>query len=142
MSIEENRSLVSRYFAESVNRINGPDRAAALGVVDELMSPDFVMVYNSDDLSRGMHGPKRHKAFLIEHARSYPDDAWTVEALVADEETVACVWRIEARHAASGNRIDVRAGDFFRVRDGQLVELRRFLDFDDLHRQTQPTIGT
>lgn len=136
MSATQNRSLVERYFAECVNRVNGSDRAAALAVVDEVMTADFVMVYNSAELERGERGPERHKAFLVGHARSYPDDTWTVETLVADEETVACVWRIDARHADSGNRIDLRAADVFRVNGGRLSELRRFLDFDDLHRQT------
>lgn len=138
MAVEHNRSLVERYFSDCVSRVNGPDRAAALAIVDELMTPDFAMTYNSDDPSRADRGSKRHKAFLIEHGRSYPNDTWTVETIVADAETVACVWRIRARHADSGTTIDVRAGDFFRVRDGRLSELRRFLDFEDLHRQTSP----
>ena len=141
MSAEHNRSLVSRYFMECVKGINGPDRRAALALVDHLMTPDFVMTYNSDPASAGMHGIPRHKAFLVDHARAYQDDHWTIEALVADDETVACIWRITARYAASGNRIDVRAGDFFSVRDGRLAELRRFLDLEDLGRQTRPSGG-
>jgi ketosteroid isomerase-like protein len=134
MSAGNNRRLVERYFAECVNRVNGPDRASALAVVDELMAPDFVMAYNNDP--DGDHGARRHKAFLVDHARAYADDSWTIEALVADGDTVACIWRIQATHAKSGNGIDVRAADFFTVRTGRLAKLRRFLDFDDLARQT------
>ena len=136
MSAEDNRRLVERYFAECVNRVNGPDRSSALAVVDELMAPDFLMAYNNDP--DGDHGARRHRAFLVEHARAYVGDSWTIEALVADEDTVACIWRIRATHAKSGNRIDIRAADFFTVRDGRLAELRRFLDFEDLANQTRP----
>jgi hypothetical protein len=47
-------------------------------------------------------------------------------------------WRagglFQARHAKSGNPIDVRAADFFTVRNGRLAELRRFLDFESLDK--------
>ena len=36
MTTEENRRLVERYFADCVNRVNGPDRAAALALVVHL----------------------------------------------------------------------------------------------------------
>jgi ketosteroid isomerase-like protein len=62
-------------------------------------------------------------------------------ALVADPEVVACQWRIRATHATSGNAIDVQAADIFRIRAGRLAELRRFLDFKSLDRQTQASPG-
>jgi ketosteroid isomerase-like protein len=135
MSIEDNLSLVRRYFTECVSGAGGPDQAAALAVVDELISSDFVMLYNNETDAEAMRGRDRHKEFLVEHARNFPNDDWTVETLVANEETVACRWRIQATHARTGNRVDVRAGDFFRVRDGRLAELRRFLDFKSFERQ-------
>jgi ketosteroid isomerase-like protein len=137
-SVAANRALVERYFAECVNRMNGPDRTAALGVVESLLAPDFVMTYNSEPEAKGERGTARHQAFLVHHARAYPDDEWTIESLVADVDTAACIWRIRATHAESGNRIDVRAADFYVIRDGRLASLRRFLDFEDLHAQTGP----
>ena len=139
MSTEQNVSLVRRYFAECVSPASGPDQEQALAVVDELLSPDFVMFYNNDTDAEAVHGRARHKKFLARHARNIPDDTWTVEALVADEETVACRWRFQGTHAETGNAVDVRAADFFRVRDGRLAELRRFLDFESFGRQLQPT---
>jgi ketosteroid isomerase-like protein len=55
-----------------------------------------------------------------------------------DEDAAACRWRIQTIYARTGNPVDVRAADFFRVRDGRLAELRRFLDFESLNRQTRP----
>src|SRR4051812_16436824 len=138
MSTDENAALVRRYFDECVSLVNGPDREQALSVVDAAMADDFTMAYNND--AEPERGRARHKAFLVMHARSYVDDRWTIEALVADEEAVACIWRIRATHAESGNPIDVRAADFFRVADGRLAELRRFLDFADLERQNHASV--
>jgi ketosteroid isomerase-like protein len=137
MSIELNTSLVRRYFDECVNEVNRSDERRALEVVDELMTDDFVMFYNNDTDDQAQRGRDQHKSFLVGHARAYPDDDWTIETLIANDDVVACVWRIRSRHAASGNRIDVRAADFFRVREGRLAELRRFLDFKDLDRQAR-----
>ena len=135
MTIEHNTALARRYFDGTVNCMNGADRDGALKIVDDLMTDDFEMAFNNDvEVVRGREG---HKQFLIEHADAYPDDRWTVEALVADAHLVACQWHFQGRHARSGNAIDVRAADIYRVRDGRLAELRRFLDFADLRRQTR-----
>ena len=136
MSAKQNAALVRRYFEECVSGASGPDQDRALGMVDELLTDDFVMSYNSDNDAEATRGRERHKEFLVEHARAYPDDHWTVEALIADEALVACQWRIQATYAETGRPIDVRAADFFQVRDGRLAELRRFLDFRS--RQSRP----
>jgi ketosteroid isomerase-like protein len=141
MSTEENLLLVRRYFTECVSGASGPDRQRALAVVDELLTSDFAMFYNSDAGAAAMRGPERHKEFLVEHARNFPEDNWTVEALVANHGTVACQWRIEATHAKTGNRIDVHAADFFHVRNGRLAELRRFLDFKSFEGQLRQRSG-
>jgi len=138
MSNEQNAALVRRYFRECVSGASGPDQERALAIVDEALTCDFVMTYNNETDAEAMHGRERHKKFLVEHAKNFPDDHWTVEALVADEDVAACWWRIQARHAKTGNRIDVRAADFFSVRNGRLAELRRFLDFDSFDRQLRP----
>ncbi len=135
MTAEQNAALVRRYFEECVSGVNGPDRDHALLSLDELLTDDFVMYYNNDTDAEAAAGRERHKEFLVAHALHYPDDHWTVEEIVADEEAVACWWRIVANHAETGNPIDVRAADFYRVRDGRLAELRRFLDFRSLDHQ-------
>ncbi|HUH17167.1 MAG TPA: nuclear transport factor 2 family protein [Methylomirabilota bacterium] len=137
MSTEQNAALVRRYFAECVSGASGPHQPRALAAVDELLSADFAMFYNSQTDAEATRGRERHKEFLVGHAQTFPDDHWTIEALVADEQLVACRWRIQANHAKSGNHVDVRAADFFSVRTGQLAELRRFLDFKDLDQQVR-----
>ena len=134
MSAEQNASLVRRYFEECVSNVNGPDQGRSLAMVDELMSDDFVMLYNSDT-DTATRGRDAHKQFLVDHAQSFPDDRWTVEVLISDEHSAACQWRIQSSHDRTGASIDVRAADFYRVRDGRIAELRRFLDFKSLGRQ-------
>jgi len=141
MSAEQNDALVRRYFEECVSGASGPDQRHAIALVDDLMSADFVMFYNNDTDAQATRGRELHKAFLVEHAANFPDDHWTIEALIADEDTAACLWRIQSSHAKTGNAIDVRAADFYRFRDGRLAEMRRFLDFKSLGRQTRPSDG-
>jgi ketosteroid isomerase-like protein len=136
-SADQTITLVRRYFAECVQPVGGPERAAALAAVDELLTADFVMFYGNDTDAEAMRGRDRHKAFLVNHARNFPEDVWTVDSIVAVGERVACEWRIKATHAATGNPVDVRAADFIMVRDGQLAELRRYLDFESFHRQLE-----
>jgi steroid delta-isomerase-like uncharacterized protein len=124
---------------ESVSGASGPDQSRALAVLDELLSDDFVMRYNSEADAEAMRGRERHKEFLVNHARAFPDNHWTIQALVADDEIVACRWAFQATHAESGNPIDLRAGDFFTVRKGRLAELRRFLDFESLDHRVRGT---
>ena len=138
MSTKENVALVHRYFAESVSGASGPDQPRALAILDDLLSADFVMRYNNETDAEATRGRDRHKEFVARHARNLPDDTWTIEAIVGDDDTVACVWHFQGTHARTGNPVDVRAADFFTVRDGRLAELRRFLDFKSFEEQLEP----
>ena len=137
-TVDSNAALVRRYFGECVSAATGPHQSVAMALVDELLTADFVMLYNSQPDDEASRGRERHKAFLIQHARRFPDDRWTIEALVAGQDLVACQWRFEASQPPPGRRIDVRAADFFKVRDGRLAEVRRFLDFESFEQQVQP----
>lgn len=139
MPAAENAALVHRYFEECVSGASGPDPDRALAILDDLLTDDFVMAYNNDTDAEASRGRDAHKEFLLEHARAYPNDDWTVEELIADGAVVACRWRIQAMYADTGNAIDVHAADFFSVRDGRLAELHRFLDFRSLNRQKRGT---
>lgn len=141
MTATENAAIVHRYFEECVSGASGRDPDRALAILDDLLTDDFVMAYNNDTDAEATRGRDAHKEFLIEHARVFPDDQWTVEELVANGDVVACHWRIQATYAETGNPIDVHAADFFNVRDGRLAELHRFLDFRSLRRQQRATTG-
>jgi ketosteroid isomerase-like protein len=135
MSGAENAALVRRYFNDCVSAVTGLDRDLALALLDELITADFTMAYSHESSAEAARGRDRHKEFLVGHAEAFPDDQWTVEVLVADDEVVACEWRFRGTHAESGNRVDLLAADFFTFRDGRLATLHRFLDFADFRAQ-------
>jgi len=88
----------------------------------------------------GASGPDQERALAI------VDEALTSDFVMTyNNETDAEAMHGRERHkqflvehAKTGNRIDVRAADFFSVRNGRLAELRRFLDFDSFDRQLRP----
>jgi ketosteroid isomerase-like protein len=138
VSDERNIALARRYYAECTPDDGDPEKKRAQQVVDEILGADFTMYFNSEADDEAMHGPDEHKDFLVRHTRSFGGERWSVEAIVADEDTVACQWRIRATHTETGNPIDLQAADFFTVRDGRLAVLRRFLDFETLEAQMSP----
>ncbi len=138
MSVEHNIATVRRYYQECAND-GDPDKTHALVVVNDLLSTDFAMAYNAQRDGAAGRGRDTHQAFLTGHAQAFPGEHWTIEAIVADDQLVACRWRVQATHAETGNPVDLRGADFFTIRHGQLAELRRFLDFATLREQMQPT---
>jgi ketosteroid isomerase-like protein len=138
MSAEANIAIVRRYYEECTNDYGDPEKKRALAVADELLSPDFAMSYNTQSDVEAMRGKDTHKEFLLGHTQAFPGERWTIEGIVADERTVACQVRVEAAHADTGNPINIRMADFFTVQHGQLIELRRYLDFQTLMEQMQP----
>jgi ketosteroid isomerase-like protein len=139
MSVEANIATVRRYYEECANDYGDPEKKRALAAVDELLSPDFVMYYNNESDAEARHGAESHKEFLVAHTRAFRGERWTVEAIVADEQTVACRWRVQATHTDTGNPIDARAADFFTVEAGRLSALHRFLDWEMVAAQTAPS---
>ncbi len=138
MSVEHNIAIVRRYYEECAND-SDPHKTHALAVVNDLLSTDFAMAYNDQPDGAAGRGRDTHQAFLTGHAQAFPGEHWTIEAIVADDQLVACRWRVQATHAETGNPVDLRGADFFTIRHGQLAELRRFLDFATLREQMQPT---
>jgi ketosteroid isomerase-like protein len=132
-----NVRMALRYYEECANDDGDSTKARAVAAADELLSPDFIMLYNGAREEDGMRGVERHKEFLIAHTHSYRGERWTIEAIVADEGTVACQWRLQATHTESGNAIDLRAADFLTVADGRFTKLHRFIDIKTVDRQQQ-----
>ncbi len=138
MSVAHNIATVRRYYEECAND-GDPHKTHALGVVNDLLSTDFAMAYNDQPDGAAGRGRDTHQAFLTGHAQAFPGEHWTIEAIVADEQLVACRWRVQATHAETGNPVELRGADFFTIRQGQLADLRRFLDFASLRAQMHPT---
>jgi len=140
MASKENIALALSYYEDCANDYGDPEKTRAMEAADRLLSDDFVLYYNNDSDDEAREGREGHKQFLLRHTHSFPGERWTIEAAVADDQVVACQWHLRATDAKTGNPIDLRAADFFAVRDGRLAALRRFLDFRDLDKQRAPLI--
>ena len=70
---------------------------------------------------------------------AFADFSFTVEDLIVEGERVALLGRVTGRHSgeffgmpATGRRIDVACGFFYRFEDGFIAHERRILDFTGL----------
>jgi ketosteroid isomerase-like protein len=139
VSREDNIALVLRYYEECPCDDGDPEKKRALIATEELLTDDFSMYYNGDGEAEAMHGRDAHKQFLIRHTAAFSGERWSVEAIVADETTVACQCRGRATDSETHRPIDMLGADFFSVREGRLAMLRRFLDFATLDAQRSAT---
>jgi len=135
VSGEDNLEIALRYYAECAEDDGDPEKQRAVAAADRLIADDFAMYYNNGDEQDAERGRDAHKQFLFRHTAAFPGERWTIEAAVADSDTVACRWHLTCTDAETGNPIDLRAADFWTVRNGRLAVLHRFLDFRDLDEQ-------
>jgi ketosteroid isomerase-like protein len=142
VSREQNIALALRYYDECPRDDGDPAKKRALRVADEILSDDFTLYYNDETDSDAMHGRDAHKEFLIGHTAAFSGERWSVETVVGDEDTVACLCRGQATDSETHNPIDVLVADFFTLRDGRLAALRRFLDFGALAAQRSAVTET
>ena len=119
MSIEENKAIVLRWFAE-LDRGN-------LDVVDELIADDYVDHNPAlPNLPAGREGVRRYVRIL---KAAFPDAAHTIEDVIAEGDKV--MTRVTARgtflgecigYQPNGNVIEISGIAVHRVEHGRLVE--------------------
>ncbi len=100
--------------------------AHAFDRLGEVFAADVVDHDPAPDQGPGVEG---FQQFFTTMNTAFPDLAVEVDTLVADDEQVAIAYRISGTHqgdfqgiAPTGNRIEVRAAQIARFRDGQIVE--------------------
>lgn len=122
---EQNKEIVRRYYEEAFN-------AERLDLLDELVAEDVV---NHDPLSdetltpeeaRGFEGFRRHVEIAHE---AFPDATVTIDAIIAEGDTVAARFTFEGTHEGrfggiepTGNRVTDTNMVFYRIEDGKIVE--------------------
>ena len=89
MSTEDNKANVRRGF-EALNQRN-------LAVFDEILNPDVVF----HTASTTMQGLQAYKQFLLMLFTAFPDQQFTIEDIIAEEDTV--VVRYTTRGTHQGN---------------------------------------
>ena len=119
MSVEENKTLVRRYF-EAIDARRDP------AVVDEFLSPDFVSHNPSPGFGSDREGQKGSFAHFLAAA---PDSTHVIEAMVAESDTVVSRWTFHGTHenefagvAATGRQVSLSGINIDRIVDGKFVE--------------------
>lgn len=130
MSLEENKSLVRRFY-----------ESAATGTLDdELIAEDFM--YHGPPMLGEVRGREGFKQILGVFRGAFPNFQTTVEDVIAEEDRVA------VRHThhvtqtgefagipATGKQATVGGIEILRVRDGQIAEFWHMDDFLSLMQQ-------
>jgi predicted ester cyclase len=123
---EASKDLVRRHFEEIFNRKN-------LAVCDEILAEDYVehavAPFGRSEPGR-VNGPQAMRATAEWLLAQFPDMHMTIEAIVAEGETVAVRILSEGTNLGplngvvppTGKRFTARQCHWFRVADGKLVE--------------------
>lgn len=133
MAPDDNRRLVERLFHEVWN-------GGELDLLDELLAPDYVN--HTPSGPPPPPGPEGVKPIVAAIRGAFPDLEYTLEELVADDDTVAVRSTMRGTHEGdffgippTGRRIEVAQMNFERVRDGRIAEHWRLTDDAALMRQ-------
>jgi predicted ester cyclase len=128
-SIEANKALVRRYF-DTFN-------AGALEKLEEILAPDY-----GDRLEGQSAGIGVIRSYLQGLKASFPDFTWTIEQIIAEGDRVAVMNRVTGTHMhdfgemkATGNRVDFKAFQIYRIANGKLAEHWEVADFAKLQEQ-------
>ena len=123
---EANKELVRRHFEEIFNRKN-------LAVCDEIMAEDFVehgVAPFAQSAPGRVNGPQAMRATAEWLLAQFPDLHMTIEAMIAEGDTVAVRILSERTNLGAlngvvpptGRRFRARQSHWFRVAENKLVE--------------------
>ena len=119
MPMEENKAIVRRFFEELLSTDN-------FSVADEILSPDFRFYFAGSPEPMDLES---YKEFLMARRAAFPDRRFVVEDMIAEGDKVTARVAMSGTHqgefqgiAPTGNRVQVRAIDIFRIANGKIVE--------------------
>lgn len=127
--IEVNKTIVRRYF-EIFN-------TGELDRLGEVLAQDY-----GDRLEGQSGGIAVIRSYLEGLKAGFPDFAWTIEQIIAEGDRVAVINRVTGTHLhdfgalkATGNRVDIKAFQMYRVAAGRLAEHWEVADFAKFEEQ-------
>ena len=119
MSLEENKSIVRRYYEQVVNTGN-------VDLVESFVSHEYTEVDEGKRHAIGIEGAKAH---IIGVRQTYPDLHITIEQQIAEGEWVVTCITARGTHKGSwlgikptGKRVMFTGVNVDRVVDGRIVE--------------------
>lgn len=122
MSVEQNKTLVRRYFEAAVER---PE------IYDEILSADFQVhaLHHATITSDEVRGPEPFKAFAGVLQSAWRDRQLIIDELIAEGDRVMAHWTFRGWHigdafgvSATGKEITYAGINIFRVANGKLAE--------------------
>lgn len=131
--LEDNKSLVRRYYQEAMADLSG---------MDEVVVADFVDHHFPPGIPPGPAGIRQFFTQLL--AGIFSEMRIEIDYLLAEGDRVDCHFALLARHtgefagiAPRGNAIRCPAISTFRIAGGKLAEAWEIFDSGDLLRQMQ-----
>lgn len=120
------RSLARRYFEDLFN-------AGDLGVAEEILSPEIT--FAGPITPDGISGIDSFKRFAQAWYRGFPDRHFDMVEEWIDGDRIATLFHITGTHlgeflgqAATGNAIDVKVMNFFRIKEGKITAIHAFFN--------------
>jgi steroid delta-isomerase-like uncharacterized protein len=111
---------------EIVRRLGVEPWEGNLGVIDELVAPDYV---GHDPAQPEMHGPEGIKEFITGYLAGFPDGRITIDGQLAEGDMVATRWTGRGTHQGelmgippTGKQVTVSGITISRVKNGKVVE--------------------
>jgi steroid delta-isomerase-like uncharacterized protein len=132
MSAEENREIVRRFW--------GVWEEGNLGLVDELVAPDYVN--HSPGMPNQPEGPEGVKAVVSMFRAGMPNLRVVIEDMIAEGDKVMMRYKIEGTHEGelfgvppTGRRVSIESITVERVSGGKIREHWRVTDTLDMMQQ-------
>lgn len=132
MSAEENKEVVRRFW--------GVWEEGNIGLVDELLAPDYVN--HSPGMPGQPAGPDGVKAIVSMFRSGIPDLKVVIDDMIAEGDKVAVRYTIEGTHEGdlfgvppTGHRVSIESFTVERVSDGRIREHWRVTDTLDMMQQ-------
>ena len=133
MSVEQNRSLVQRFYEQVWNE-------GHIEVANETFAEDYVR----HDLrpTEAIPGPAGQAKIAADFRAAFPDLRMVVDLIVAQDDLVAARWTTEGTNTGAwgdrpptGKHATFSGVNIFRIRDGKVVELWNHRDDLGLSQQ-------
>jgi steroid delta-isomerase-like uncharacterized protein len=132
MSAEENKDVVRRFW--------GVWEEGNIGLVDELVAPDYVN--HSPGIPDQPEGPEGIKAVVSMFRGGMPDLRVVIDDMIAEGDKVAVRYTLEGTHEGelfgvppTGRRISIESVTIERVSGGKIREHWRVTDTLDMMQQ-------
>ena len=113
-----NKEIVRRLWVEPWE--------GKMGVIDELVAPDYV---GHDPSQPELHGPEGVKGFITSYLSAFPDGRITIDEQLEEGELVASRWTGRGTHRGdlmgippTGKQVTVSGITVSRVKNGKVVE--------------------